>query len=138
MLNIRKNKGKQEVKCLVRNKWLLLTPEEWVRQQFLSYLINTFKISPLRIGVEVLLKVNSINKRADIVVWNKELKPLWIIECKEENVQLSDDVLHQVLTYYSVIKTKYISITNGYEILTWKIVNGKMENVNIIENIQLD
>lgn len=131
MLNIRTKNNKNEVQCIIRKRWITLFPEEWVRQHFLLLLINQLQISPLRLGVEVSLKYHQLKKRADIVVWDTSASPIWIIECKEENVLLTENVLHQLLIYYSVMPVKYLTITNGKQTITWQHTNlGNWELMN--------
>lgn len=123
-LKLKEENGKKWINCLIRKRWLILTPEEWVRQHFLLFMINELKVPLLRIGVEVNLKYNQLNKRADIVVFNNHGKAYWIIECKEQSIKLNDDVLQQVLIYNQVLDVKYVSITNGENVLSWE----KLEN----------
>jgi hypothetical protein len=97
----------------IRKKWVVFTPEEWVRQNFLQYLVQVQKISPSLIAVEKELSIHDVKKRFDIVVYNKETQPFILIECKETGVALTESVLQQVLRYHSVIRAPYIIITNG-------------------------
>lgn len=102
----------RKVFCLVRKKWIVLTPEEWVRQHFLSYLIHTLKYPVSLIAVEKLLKVGTRNRRTDIVVY-KDQFPFLLIECKHMDHPLTNRELDQTLHYFSAIQCPYWVITNG-------------------------
>jgi type I site-specific restriction endonuclease len=128
---IKEENGKRYIRCLVRKRWLVLGPEEWVRQHLILHLTNNLKYPILRIGVEVKLNYNQINKRADIVIYNKEGKATWIIECKEQGVNLTNEVMHQVLIYNSILDVKYVSITNGLNTISWERINNEFK---LIEN----
>ncbi len=97
----------------IRKKWVALTPEEWVRQNFLNYLIRVKKYPASLIAVEKEIKLGDLIKRFDIVVYNKNSKPWMIIECKEMNVPLDTSVLDQVLRYNITLQVPYLVITNG-------------------------
>lgn len=91
----------------------LLTPEEWVRQNFLLYLTETLSYPASLIAVEKQLMLGDVKKRFDIVVYGKDMKPFMIVECKEMNVPLTESVLQQVLRYNINIQAEYLIITNG-------------------------
>jgi len=97
----------------IRKKWLLLTPEEWVRQHVVNYLIIEKKYPSSFISVEKEIELNGTKKRYDIVVYSKELKPDIIIECKAPEIELSEQVLEQALRYDLVLQVNYVVITNG-------------------------
>ena len=97
----------------VRKKYLLLNPEEWVRQNFIHYL-NKEKKYPLGLmGVEQMVKYNSLKTRADIVIYNLEGKPNVIVECKAPEVKITQDTFNQIAKYNSQLKVKYLIVTNG-------------------------
>jgi hypothetical protein len=108
------------VKDIIRNKWLQLTPEEWVRQNVLHYLINDLGYPKTLIAVEKQIKTHQTNSRFDIVVYNKAMEIIMLIECKEQNVPLNDAVINQMLNYQSVLQCKYIVVTNGNSTLAWR------------------
>jgi len=98
---------------VVRKKYLLLTPEEWVRQNFIHYL-NKEKNYPLGLmGVEKMVKYNNLKTRADIVLYNIEGNPNIIVECKAPNVKITQDAFNQIAKYNSQLKVKYLIVTNG-------------------------
>lgn len=104
----------RSVFCLVRKKWLVLTPEEWVRQHFLLYL-NRMKQYPLStISVEKLLRVGERNRRTDILVYKND-KPFLLVECKKMDQVITTRELEQTLRYFSAVQCPYFIITNGVE-----------------------
>ncbi len=98
---------------VVRKKYLLLTNEEWVRQNFIHYL-NKEKKYPLGLmGVEQMVKYNSLKTRADIVMYNTLGKAHIIVECKAPDVKITQDTFNQIAKYNSQLKVKYLLVTNG-------------------------
>jgi hypothetical protein len=112
--------GKEYIFDAIRKAWLLLTQEEWVRQNFVNYLINQLKYPSTVIALEKEIWLNDLKKRFDILVYNHEHKPWMLIECKEPKVQLNDEVLQQVLRYNISVPVEYIVITNGSTTIGWK------------------
>jgi len=109
---VKSDAGKEYIFCIIRKRWLLISPEEWVRQNFLLYLIEVLKYPASLIAVEKQLTVGEMKKRFDIIVY-KDAIPFTIIECKEMNVPLSESTIRQVLNYNSNVQAKYIVVTNG-------------------------
>jgi hypothetical protein len=99
----------------IRKKELLLTPEEWVRQHFIQYLIHQYKISKNYISLEKGLKLHDMQKRCDILVYNENGLPTLLVECKAPNVAITQEVFDQVARYNMVYKVKYLAVTNGLE-----------------------
>ncbi len=107
--------GKELVFCIVRKSWLVLTPEEWVRQNFLLYLIEVLGFPPSLIAVEKQIILSEVKKRFDIVVYDRASQPYIVVECKEMNEPLSPKVLDQALRYNAVLQANYIMLTNGVD-----------------------
>lgn len=121
-------KGKRYfIKCLVRKKWLVLTPEEWVRQHFLNYLFTQKQVSKNLTSVEYGLDYNGRKKRIDILVFNKNAKPSIMVECKAPHIKLSDNVIFQIATYNAQFLLPQLCITNGMEHLWFQLIEGKYE-----------
>ena len=112
--------GKQYIFDSIRKVWLLLTEEDWVRQNFVNYLITQLKYPSAVIAIEKEISLNDLKKRFDILVYDKQHKPWMLIECKEPKVNLSEDVLQQVLRYNISVPAEYIVITNGNTTVGWK------------------
>ena len=111
--SIKKDGTQELVFCIIRKRWIILTPEEWVRQNFLYYLIETLNYPSSLIAVEKQLMLGEVKKRFDLVVYDKNTKPFMIVECKEMNVSLTEAVLRQVLRYNTNIQARFLVITNG-------------------------
>ena len=108
---------------MIRRKWILLTPEEKVRQFTLQLLIHEYHFPQKYISVEKTINVNELSKRYDIVVFNQQLQPKILIECKEENVELNEKTLRQIATYNLKLNVPFLIITNGNQIYYFKIEN---------------
>ena len=107
--------GTTQVFDQVRKKYLVLTPEEWVRQHFIHYL-NQEKNYPLGLmGVEQMVKYNGMQTRADIVLYTTEGKPNMIVECKAPNVKITQDAFNQIAKYNFKLKVRYLVLTNGIQ-----------------------
>jgi hypothetical protein len=99
----------------LRKKFVVLTPEEWVRQHIVQYLINFKNYPKALISLEKGLRVNDLLKRTDVLVFDSNTEPLLLVECKAPEVKISQDVFDQAARYNSVYKVKYILITNGLD-----------------------
>ena len=97
----------------VRRKYVKLTPEEWVRQNFMQYLINEGKYPAGLLGVEVLYRLNKLKRRVDILVHSRAGEPLLIVECKSPEVNLNEKVFEQISSYDMKYKVPYLVVTNG-------------------------
>ena len=105
--------GRTEVFDKIRGRWLVLTPEEWVRRHVVGYLLTACGFTEQQIVEEYPVNINGMAQRADIVAYNNDAEPYLIIECKEPNIKIDNDVLAQVVRYNSVLNCRYIAITNG-------------------------
>ena len=112
-IKIRKNPKGNEIFDIVRKKWLILQPEEWVRQLMVSYLsielhfpLNHFSIEK---GVSKGLKKG----RWDVLIFDYSMKPFLLIECKSPNISLTEDVIFQASVYNIELKAPFIAVTNG-------------------------
>lgn len=121
---MKRENGKQYIFDSIRKSWLLLTEEEWVRQNFVKYLTTQLNYPSAVIAIEKEISLNDLKKRFDILVYDKQHKPWMLIECKEPKVNLSEDVLQQVLRYNISVPVEYIVITNGTTTVGWKKENG--------------
>ncbi len=98
-----------------RKKYVVLTPEEWVRQNFLQFLVTEKKYSPALIVLEKSLKYNQLQKRADILVYDKNGVPLLLVECKAPEVKITQDAFDQIARYNMSFKVAYLVVTNGMD-----------------------
>ncbi|WP_299220419.1 type I restriction enzyme HsdR N-terminal domain-containing protein [uncultured Aquimarina sp.] len=99
----------------IRKKFIILTPEEWVRQHTIHYLIEEKKYPETLINVEKLVKVNDMNKRYDIIIFNSDGTIYLIIECKSHTVKITQEVFDQIARYNLSLDAEYLMITNGLE-----------------------
>jgi len=99
----------------IRRKYVRLTPEEWVRQNFVQYLIMEGKYPPGLIGIEVMIDLNKLKRRVDILVHDRMGKPVLAVECKEPDVKIDDKVFDQIVAYNMALKVPFIVVTNGIE-----------------------
>jgi len=105
--------GKTEVFDAIRKKYIVLTPEEWVRQHFLNYLINIKGYPSSLIAVEKGLTLNQMQKRFDAVIYDTKRKPLVLIEFKSPKVKLDQKTFDQVSRYNLKMKVNYLMVSNG-------------------------
>jgi predicted type IV restriction endonuclease len=108
---------KKEDKYLVWDMWrqrnLVITPEEWVRQHLLHYLVDHLAYPKGLIASEQGIQVNGLSRRCDAVVYGKDGSPLMIIECKAPEVQLSEETFYQIAQYNFKLRVNYMVLSNG-------------------------
>ena len=129
--NIQLKEGKEYIFDPVRKKWVRLTPEEWVRQNMLQYLLQVKKYPAALLAVEKEIQLGELRKRCDIVVY-KETQPWMIIECKEMGVPLSEQVLMQIVRYNMAFSCAYLIITNGSYTRGWQVEIGEVKELTEI------
>jgi len=110
---LKKESGKIFILDMLRKKYLVLTPEEWVRQHFINYLIHALGYPRALIKVEGGLKFNQLKKRSDIVVFDRTGIPWMLIECKAPEQRLQQITIEQAAVYNHTLKAQFIVITNG-------------------------
>ncbi len=98
---------------IFRKIYVALTPEEWVRQHFLMWLVNDLAYPAGLIAVEASLKYNNLKKRADAVVYNKGALPVMLIECKAPGVEITQKTFEQAARYNFSFNTAFLTLTNG-------------------------
>lgn len=107
--------GVSQVFDIIRKKWLVLTPEEWVRQHLILYLMRD-KLCPAGlISVEKGLEYNGMKRRYDLVVFSREMKPVLLVECKAPEIAIKQDVFDQAARYNMVMHVPFLMITNGLD-----------------------
>ena len=110
----------------------MLTPEEWVRQNFVQYLIRAKSYPSSLIALEKEIQLGELRKRFDILVYDKDHQPWMMIECKAGEIKLDDAVLQQVLRYNISVPVKYIVITNGGITYAWKKESDSLRSIQEI------
>lgn len=97
----------------IRKKFIILTPEEWVRQHVVHFLISEKKYPKSLINVEKLLKINGLTKRYDVVVFKNDGSILILVECKSTSIKISQVVFDQIARYNLTLNAQYLMVTNG-------------------------
>ncbi len=110
---IKERGGKRYIFDAMRQKWVVLTPEEWVRQNFIRFLITEKNYPSALISIEHPIRMNRLNFRSDAVIYTKSGEPLVIIECKAPEVKISQAAFDQIVRYNFDLKVKYLMVTNG-------------------------
>jgi hypothetical protein len=126
-VRLKKQKEQTYIFDFIRKKWLVLTPEEWVRQHLLNYLVTekNFPLSVISIEKELIL--NDLKRRYDVVVYDNRLNPLLIVECKAPYIALDKSVISQALHYNLTIKAQVLMISNGISDLVFNAKNEIIE-----------
>jgi type I site-specific restriction endonuclease len=97
----------------VRSKYLVLTPEEWVRQHCVHYLVHLKQVPPGLISVEKGIKLNGKRLRYDAVVYSKQGNPVLLVECKAPEVSIVQETFHQIAAYNIELDVPFLWVTNG-------------------------
>ena len=113
----------------IRKKWIMLTPEEWVRQHFINYVITEKNVPKSLISVEKQITLNGTSKRYDAIIYSSQLKPLVLIECKAPDVPLTEQVAEQALRYNLEIGVNYLLITNGLKEMVFFIAEKRVTSI---------
>lgn len=116
-----------------RNKMVRLTPEEWVRQHLMHYLVEHLGYPKQLLGTEIGLKVGTMSKRADALLYDRQLRPQMLIECKAPEVRLSDEVLMQAIRYNMALSVPYLLLSNGLEHVAYHIDYTEQSYHNLSE-----
>lgn len=118
----------------IRKKYLSLTPEEWVRQNFLNYLINHKRYPRALMENEAIIKLNNMTRRCDTVVYNNNLKPLAIVEYKRPDVKIDQEVFDQIVRYNIVLRVDFLIVSNGLSHFCCKM-NYENQSHTFLESI---
>ncbi len=114
-LKIKKEENKKYVWDDLRKKWYVLLPEEMVRQLVIQHLIQELGYNKNRIKVEKQLKVNTLERRCDILTYKKNMEPFLLVECKRPEVEINQKVFDQIALYNIELKVPYLMVTNGIQ-----------------------
>tara|TARA_B100000242_G_scaffold118079_1_gene82602 strand:- start:2 stop:448 length:447 start_codon:yes stop_codon:yes gene_type:complete len=114
-IEIKSINSKNYIFDLLRKKHLILTPEEWVRQNLVSYFINDLNYPKGLIKTESSLKYNNLKKRSDILIYNNDMAHYMIVECKSYKMKLNKSHLNQSAIYNKIYRSKYLMVSNGME-----------------------
>jgi hypothetical protein len=122
---IRRQEGAEEIFDPLRKKWIRLTPEEWVRQNLAAWLQSEIKVPAAFIAVEKTLQIGDKTRRFDLLVYNQLHQPHLLVECKAMEVSLSEKVLQQALSMFSVVPASFVLISNGHQTMGWSASGGR-------------
>jgi len=132
---IKNRENKLYIFDIVRKKYIVLTPEEWVRQHFVNYLITHKKYPKSIIAIEKQLKYNGLIKRTDILVFDKQGQPDIIVECKSPSIKISQDTFDQIARYNLKLNANFLIVTNGLDHYYCKLDHHNRHYV-FLENIR--
>jgi predicted type IV restriction endonuclease len=110
---IRQQEGKLMIFDSIRKKYVVLTPEEWVRQHFVNFLLSEKRYPRSLISVERGLTYNDMPRRSDIVLHDRSARPWLLVECKSPQVKINQDTFRQIAVYNTRLGARYLAVTNG-------------------------
>jgi virulence-associated protein VagC len=119
--------GNEMILDPLRRRYVKLTPEEWVRQNFIQYLIHEGKYPAGLLGIEVMFRFNKLKRRVDILVHDRSGQPIMIVECKSTDIEIDEDVFEQIATYNLKFKVPYLIVTNGIHHYACKMNHQEMK-----------
>jgi len=111
----------------IRKQWLVLNEEEWVRQNFVQYLVQTLNYPAAFIALEKEIMLGELKKRFDILIYDRDHHPWMIVECKATAINLNDAVLQQALRYNISVPVSFLVITNGHYTHAWEKINSDLK-----------
>ena len=120
-LKIKSEEGNEFVFDIVRKKYVVLTPEEWVRQHFIHLMINHLGYPKSLIKLESVFNYFKSGKRSDIILLDRNAKPFLLVECKAADVNLNTNVVNQAAIYNKVVNAKFLAVTNGIKNFIWEL-----------------
>ena len=112
----------------IRKRWVRLTPEEWVLQNMIQYLLQELNYASSLFSIEKEVKLGELRKRCDIIIY-KDAVPWLIIECKEPNVPLSEKTMQQILRYHQALPVPYLCLTNGNHVFLFEKVANNFKEI---------
>lgn len=129
-----RKEGKLYIHDILRKKPVFLTPEEWVRQHLIHFLINEHHYPKALMRVEGGLSYHGLPRRTDLVVYDREGKPFLLVECKDVGVPLTQEVFDQAARYNFILKAPYLLLTNGLEHSCFRI-HFEAQTFSLLQNI---
>lgn len=134
MLRLSRKAGQVYVWCIVRKKNLVLTPEEWVRQHVIHYLINAKQVPEGLISSELRININRLDRRCDVVIYGKDQQAKLLVECKAPEVTLTDRTLQQIAHYNAQLGVDFLWVTNGIRHAVYQI-DRHNKKITILEEL---
>jgi hypothetical protein len=134
VFRLKKEKDVEFIFDAIRKQWLVLNEEEWVRQNFVQYLIQTLHYPAAFIAIEKEIMLGELKKRFDVLVYDRGHRPWMMIECKSAAISLNDAALQQVLRYNISVPVSFLVITNGHYTFGWERSGREL---NLIQQMPL-
>jgi hypothetical protein len=128
---MKKENGREMIFDEIRKSWLKLTPEEWVRQNFLRFLIHVKNYPSALVALEKRIQVGEMMKRFDILVYNTHHEPWMMVECTSMDVTLKEEVLNQVLRYNIAVPVRFLVITNGTSCMVFEKIERQLAPLDL-------
>ena len=135
-IQLREVDGRRQIYDFLRRKYVALTPEEWVRQHFVHYLVDHLGYPKGLLGNEIALRVGEKRLRCDTVVYDRQLRALMIVEYKAPDVELTPQVMDQVMSYNALLRVGCVVLSNGLEHYCCRMDYEKKE-YSFVRNIPL-
>jgi hypothetical protein len=133
-LKLSRKEGQVYVWCIIRKKSLVLTPEEWVRQHLIHFLIQEKQIPIGLIAAEMAIEINQLSRRCDVVVFGKDGKPKLIVECKAPEINLTEKTFNQIAQYNAALNVNLLMVTNGLQHIVCQI-DRENSQLNYLEEL---
>lgn len=121
---IRRQNGQPQLFDPIRKRYVALTPEEWVRQHLIHYLVDHLQYPAALMAVEKEIAVGALRRRFDLVCYDRQIRPFLLVECKAPEVALCQETFDQVFQYNSAVGARYVAISNGCHHLCGEVIPG--------------
>lgn len=126
---IKEESGKEVIFDDLRKQWVRLTPEEWVRQNIIQYMLQVKQYPAAFIGIEKEIALGELKKRFDLLVFDRNHQPWMMIECKAMDVELTEKVLEQIIRYNMSVPVNYLVISNGTYTYAWVKEKNRLNSI---------
>ncbi len=127
---IKEEEGKELIFDDIRKQWVRLTPEEWVRQNFVQYLLQELHYPAAYISIEKEIKLGELKKRFDLLVFDSMHKPWLMLECKAMDVDLTQQTVEQIVRYNMSVPVSFLVVTNGSYTYAWQKTADAFESIH--------
>lgn len=127
---IKEEEGKELIFDEIRKQWVRLTPEEWVRQNFVQYLLQVLHYPAAYISIEKEIKLGERKKRFDLLVFDNMHRPWLMLECKAMDVDLTEQAVEQIVRYNMSVPVSYLVVSNGSYTYAWQKTEHAFESIN--------
>lgn len=129
LFRIKEEEGKEVIFDDLRKQWVRLTPEEWVRQNFIQYMLKVKEYPAAFIGIEKEIALGELRKRFDLLLFDRNHQPWMMIECKAMDVELTEKVLEQIVRYNMSVPVNYMVISNGTYTYAWVKTENRLISI---------